>query len=90
MSRRATAARKALSASGVTPKPEVRVPTAPPTSITPIPFVPPQTVGFSNPGPPGGSYGPPSSPGQPAAYRPPSQPGAASFRADTPISPARS
>jgi serine/threonine protein kinase len=71
----AAAARRALSASGVTPKPELRVPAAPPTAITPLPFAPPQTVGFSNPGPPGG-YGPPSDPGPPGGYGPPSDPGA--------------
>jgi serine/threonine-protein kinase len=70
----AAAARKALHASGVTPKPEVKAPAAPPTSITPIPYIPPQTVGFSNPGPAGG-YGPPSNPGQAASYGPPSSPG---------------
>lgn len=79
----ATAARAALRAAGVTPKPEVRVPAAPPTSITPMPFTP-QTVGMSSPGPPGG-YGPPSNPGQPTygvpsfpgqrTYGPPSNPG---------------
>src|SRR3954453_15904824 len=70
----AAAARKALAAAGVTPKPEGRAPAAPPTSITPIPYIPPQTVGFSNPGP-GGGYGPPSNPGQAAGYGPPSNPG---------------
>src|SRR3954467_321791 len=70
----AAAARKALQTAGVTPKPEVRAPAAPPTSITPIPYIPPQTVGFSNPGP-GGGYGPPSNPGQAAGYGPPSNPG---------------
>jgi serine/threonine-protein kinase len=59
----AAAARKALSESGVTPAPEVRAPAAPPTAVTPLPFTP-QTVGFSNPGPPTG-YGPPSNPGAP-------------------------
>src|SRR4051812_42958677 len=70
----ASAARKALATAGVTPKPEVRAPAAPPTSITPIPYIPPQTVGFSNPGPAGG-YGPPSTPGQSTGYGPPSNPG---------------
>lgn len=66
----AAAARKALQDSGVTPTPEVRAPAAPPTAVTPLPVIP-QTVGFSNPGPPGG-YGPPSGPG---GYGPPSNPG---------------
>ncbi|WP_366489572.1 serine/threonine-protein kinase [Petropleomorpha daqingensis] len=70
----ASAARKALHAAGVTVKPEAKAPVAPPTSITPIPYIPPQTVGFSNPGPAGG-YGPPSNPGQAASYGPPSSPG---------------
>jgi serine/threonine-protein kinase len=83
----AAAARRALQDSGVTPAPEVRAPAAPPTSITPLPFVP-QTVGFanpgaptgygqpSNPGPPTTGYGPPSNPAMPAAgYGPPSNPG---------------
>jgi serine/threonine protein kinase len=72
----AAAARKALHAAGVAVKPEVQAPAAPPTSITPIPYIPPQTVGFSNPGPAGG-YGPPSNPGQAASYGPPSSPGVA-------------
>jgi serine/threonine-protein kinase len=83
----ASAARKALQTAGVVPKPEVVAPAAPPTSITPIPYIPPQTVGFSNPGPaggygppsspglPAGGYGPPSNPGQPTGYGPPSNPG---------------
>ncbi|HEX2072295.1 MAG TPA: serine/threonine-protein kinase [Geodermatophilus sp.] len=73
----AAAARAALQESGVAVVPEVVAPTAPPTSITPLPFAP-QTVGFSNPGPPAGvagGYGPPSNPGPPAGYGPPSNPG---------------
>jgi serine/threonine-protein kinase len=82
----AAAARAALRESGMTPAPEVRTPVAPPTTVSPL-FTP-QTVGFSNPGPPGsnpgapGGYGPPSNPGgtayPPAAqtgYGPPSNPG---------------
>jgi serine/threonine protein kinase len=82
----AAAARGALSASGVTPTPEVRTPAAPPTSITPIPYLPPQTDGFSDPGPPG-SYGPPSNAGQAAGYGPPSSPGAPGGAYGPPSSP---
>ncbi|RFU20665.1 serine/threonine-protein kinase [Geodermatophilus marinus] len=46
----AAAARAALKESGVEARP---VPAAPPTSITPMPFIP-HTVGFSQPGAPGG------------------------------------
>src|SRR5690349_7518600 len=60
----AQAARRALQAAGVQPKPEVRVPTAPPTTVGPLPYARPQTVGFSNPGP-SGTFGPPSNPGGP-------------------------
>ncbi|MGY1644211.1 protein kinase [Geodermatophilus sp. SYSU D00703] len=77
----AAAARAALTESGVTPQ---HVPAAPPTAITPMPFVP-ETVGFSNPGAPSGfaqpyptttgGYGPPSDPGVPTGYGPPSNPG---------------
>ncbi|MGK5111353.1 serine/threonine-protein kinase [Geodermatophilus sp. CPCC 205506] len=78
----AAAARAALKESGVTPQ---HVPSAPPTSITPMPFTP-QTIGFSHPGgygPPSdpGGYGPPSHPGgygppsDPGGYGPPSDPG---------------
>ncbi|SHF93004.1 serine/threonine-protein kinase [Geodermatophilus nigrescens] len=78
----AAAARAALTSAGVTPRAEA----APPTSVSPL--FRPQTVGFSNPGPPGGygppsnpgGYGPPSSPGVPAAYGPPSQPGPPGYR----------
>lgn len=75
----AHAAREALRDSGVTPAPEARTPAAPPTTVTPLPARP-QTVGFSNPGPPG-SYGPPSQPSgygarsQPGGYGPASNPG---------------
>ncbi|SFP76580.1 serine/threonine protein kinase [Geodermatophilus dictyosporus] len=66
----AAAARAALASVGVAARPEA----APPTSVTPLP-VRPQTVGFAPAGAPGG-YGPPSSPGLPAAgYGPPSNPG---------------
>jgi hypothetical protein len=81
----AAAARAALKEAGVTPQ---HVPAAPPTSITPMPFVP-HTVGFSQPGAPAGpvtgypqglagtgGYGPPSDPGAPTGYGPPSDPGA--------------
>ena len=64
----AAAARAALTSAGVTPRAEA----APPTSVSPL--FRPQTVGFSNPGPPG-TYGAPSHAGAPAAYAPPSNPG---------------
>lgn len=84
----AAAGRAALQEAGVTPKPEVRVPHAPPTSITPLP-VRPRTVGFSDPGLPAGA-GPPSNPGRftgygvpsdpgPPGYRPPSHPGVPTY-----------
>jgi serine/threonine protein kinase len=59
----AAAARRALTAAGVGPAPEVRGPAAPPTSITPLPYLPPPPVGFSAPGPSGG-HGPPAGPSQ--------------------------
>jgi serine/threonine-protein kinase len=71
----AAAARKALRESGVTPAPEVRVPAAPPTTVTPLPFTP-QTVGFGNTGSTGG-YGQPTGPGTAGGYGPASSPGTA-------------
>jgi serine/threonine-protein kinase len=83
----AAAARKALSESGVTPQPEVRAPAAPPTAVTPLPFTP-QTVGFSNPGPATGGYGPPSDPGPATGgYGPPSSAGVPAAGYGPPSSP---